>query len=201
MSENLEAGRLVLASTSPRRQALLAGRGVAFEAMDPHVDEVADESDPVELAVGLAMRKARSVSMRVGGGFVLGADTVVWSAEGIFGKPKDRSDARRILSALSGGTHQVTTGWAVIRSSPHAVRSGHATSRVTMRRLTAAEIESLVASGEADDKAGAYAIQGAASKFITNLEGGRDTVIGLPVQEVLDALCDLGYRLPSRSLR
>jgi septum formation protein len=132
---------------------------------------------------------------------VLGADTVVWTEHETFGKPKDRADARRILAALSGRTHQVTTGYAVIRSGPAAAeRTGLQTARVTMRHLSAPEIEAYVVAGEADDKAGAYGFQGDASRFVTNLEGGRDTVIGLPVQDVLDALCDLGFRLPSGAL-
>jgi septum formation protein len=190
--------RLYLASMSPRRRALLEERGLVFEVLDPHVDEsMTDAREPVKVAVELARRKAHSVALRVPGGFVLGADTIVWMDSESFGKPKDRSDARRILGLLSGRTHQVTTGYAIIRSSPHAVRTGHATTRVTMRHLSPTDIESLVSSGEADDKAGAYAIQGAASQFVAIVEGGRDNVIGLPVQDVLDSLFDMGFRNPS----
>jgi len=190
--------RLYLASMSPRRRALLAERGIVFEVVDPLVDEsVTEAREPVKVAVELARRKAHSVSLRVPPGFILGADTVVWLDGESFGKPRDRSDARRILGLLSGRTHQVTTGYAIIRSSPHAVRTRHATTRVTMRHLSPSDIEDLVTSGDADDKAGAYGIQGAASEFVAIVEGGRDNVIGLPVQDVLDALFDLGFRNPS----
>jgi septum formation protein len=98
-----------------------------------------------------------------------------------------------MLETLSGRTHHVTTGYAVIRVAPRAVRVGHATARVTMGTLAPADIDALLASGEADDKAGAYAIQGAAGRFVERLEGARDTVIGLPVEDVLHALRDLGF--------
>ena len=153
--------------------------------------------DPVAGAVELARRKADSVSKRVDDGFVIGADTIVWGDGFVLGKPRDRGDARRMLELLSGRTHRVTTGFAVVRVSSRTMLSGEVTARVTMRRITAAEIEAFVASGEADDKAGAYGIQGAAGAFVTQVEGSRDAVVGLPVQEVLDALAELGWRHPT----
>ena len=192
--------RLYLASTSPRRRDLLLLHGLVFDVVSPHVDESAvDAGDPVRTAIELAARKARSVALRVGRGFVVGADTVVWGDGFVFGKPADRSDARRMLGVLSGRTHRVTTGFAVVNAASDERRSGEATARVTMRRIMAEEIDSFVGSGEADDKAGAYGIQSAAMRFISQVEGGRDTVIGLPVQEVLDALAELGYRRPPPS--
>jgi septum formation protein len=187
--------RLTLASTSPRRRDLLLAHGVAFEVVAPHVEEtIGDDDDPVSACVGLAARKAQSVALRVSSGFVLGADTVVWDDGWILGKPKDRADARRMLGMLAGRTHRVTTGFAVVHVPSQTTRTGEATARVTMRRMTPSEIDSYVASGEADDKAGAYGIQGAASMFVTKVEGARDTVIGLPVERVLDALVELGWR-------
>jgi septum formation protein len=189
--------RLVLASTSPRRRELLRERGIVCDVADPCVDESAIAADnPEDAAVELAVRKAHAVAMRVCDGFVLAADTIVWTEEGIFDKPRDRSDARRILAALSGRSHHVTTGYAVLRVVPREERRGRATSRVTMRTLEAADIDALVLSGECDDKAGAYALQGRAGAFVARVEGGRDTVIGLPVQDVIDTLSELGFRLP-----
>lgn len=191
--------RLWLASTSPRRRDLLTAHGIAFEALAPHVDEsIKDGEDPARTCVDLAIRKALSVAMRVPGGFVIGADTVVWGDGFVLGKPADRADARRMIGMLSGRTHNVTTGYAAVEAVSKVVRSGEATARVTMRRIEPAEIDAYVGSGEADDKAGAYGIQGAASRFVTRVEGGRDTVVGLPVEAVLDALVDLGWRRTER---
>jgi nucleoside triphosphate pyrophosphatase len=187
--------RLTLASTSPRRRELLIAQGLSFDVLAPHVDEtIADGDDPVAACVELATRKAQSVALRVPHGFVVGADTVVWDEGWILGKPKDRADARRMLGMLSGRTHRVTTGYAAVHVPTKTVRTGEATARVTMRRLTPAEIDAYLATGEADDKAGAYGIQGAASRFVTQVEGPRDTVVGLPVERVLDLLAELGFR-------
>jgi septum formation protein len=186
---------LVLASTSPRRRELLLAEGLRFEVLAPHSDESMPEgTGPEEAAMELARRKAASVAGRVANGFVIGADTIVWDDGFVLGKPQDRADARRMLGMLAGRTHRVTTGYAVVSVKDRAIVSGLATSRVTMRRVPPAEIEEYVASGEADDKAGAYGIQGAASRFVTRVDGSRDTVIGLPVQDVLEALAGLGWR-------
>lgn len=191
------AARLYLASTSPRRSDLLTARGLSFETVAPHADETLDEGcDPVAAARDLARRKAMSVAERVPRGFVIGADTIVWTDGRIFGKPANRDDARRVLAFLSGRTHQVTTGFAVLHAPSLRSVSAHRTARVTMRPLTAAEIDAYVASGEADDKAGSYGIQGAAAAFVTAVEGGRDVVIGLPVDAVLESLASLGFPLP-----
>jgi septum formation protein len=138
--------------------------------------------------------------MRVSGGFVIGADTIVWGDGWKLGKPRDRSDARGMLSFLSGKTHRVTTGYAVIRAATRTLKSGQVTARVTMRKLLPSEIDAYVASGEADDKAGAYAIQGGAAGFVSRVEGGRDTVVGLPVQDVIDMLRDMGYGPPIHAI-
>jgi septum formation protein len=190
--------QLHLGSTSPRRRDLLLARGLRFDVVEPHVDEsVLPGDDPVAGAVELARRKAHSVSKRVDDGFVIGADTVVWGDGFVLGKPRDRDDARRMLALLSGRTHRVTTGFAVVHVRSRAMLSGEVTARVTMRPITASEIEAFVASGEADDKAGAYGIQGAAGAFVTQVDGSRDAVVGLPVQNVLDALAELGWRHPT----
>jgi septum formation protein len=187
------AGPLYLASTSPRRRDLLRAAGLLFEVLDPGVGEDVAGGDPVAAAVALAERKARSVAARVHAGCVIGADTIVWAGDRRFGKPADREDARRILRALSGGTHRVTTGYAVVRVRPFALRTGHDTASVTMRTLSPSEIDGFVATGEADDKAGAYGIQGPAAAFVARLDGSLDTVVGLPVGAVLAALAGLGF--------
>jgi septum formation protein len=193
---------LVLASTSPRRRDLLLAEGLGFEVLAPHADEsFPPGTDPAVAAVELARRKAASVARRVAAGFVIGADTIVWGDDFVLGKPLDRADARRMLAMLAGRTHRVTTGFAVTSVRDGRSVAGQSTARVTMRRIPEAEIDAYVASGEADDKAGAYGIQGAAGGFVTQVDGGRDTVIGLPVQEVLDALAGLGWRRPAAAPR
>jgi len=199
---------LVLASTSPRRRDLLLAEGVRFEVLAPHSDESMPEgAAPPQAAVELARRKAASVAGRIahvssgryGAAFVIGADTIVWGDGFVLGKPQHRGDARRMLALLAGRTHCVTTGYAIVSVKDGAIVSGQSTSRVTMRPVPQAEIDAYVASGESDDKAGAYGIQGAASGFVTRVDGGRDTVIGLPVQDVLDALAGLGWRRTART--
>jgi septum formation protein len=189
---------LVLASNSPRRRELLLAEGLRFDVLAPHADEsFPPGADVPSAAVEIARRKASSVAARITGGFVIGADTIVWGEGFVLGKPQDRADARRMLARLAGATHYVTTGFAVAAAPSGPIVTGQATARVTMRPIPSAEIEAYVASGEADDKAGAYGLQGAASRFVTRVEGGRDTVIGLPVQEVLDALAGIGWRRPA----
>jgi septum formation protein len=191
--------QLHLGSTSPRRRDLLLARGLRFDVVAPQVDESVLPGDgAVAGAVELARRKADNVSKQVDRGFVIAADTVVWGEGFVLGKPRDRRDARRMLELLSGRTHCVTTGYAVVHVGSRTMRSGEVTARVTMRAIQAPEIDAFLASGEADDKAGAYGIQGAAGAFVTQVDGSRDTVVGLPVQQVLDALAEIGWRRPTR---
>jgi septum formation protein len=183
---------LILASTSPRRRELLAARGVRFVVEAPEVDEDDDQgSAPDDLAEALARRKARAVAARRDRGYVVGADTVVALGGVSLGKPRDDADARRILGLLAGTTHRVVTGYCVVDAATGRERSGRATTSVTMRAMTAAEIAAYVASGESEGKAGAYAIQETGDRFVTRLEGGFDNVVGLPVEAVLAAAAAL----------
>jgi len=129
---------------------------------------------------------------------VLAADTVVECEGEILVKPNDPDDARRMLAALSGKVHAVFTAYA-LTAGGNVIEAGLATSHVTFRPLTAAEIEDYVASGEPMDKAGAYGIQGRGTDFIIQVEGSRDNVMGLPMPEVLAALAGLGI-LPAPNL-
>lgn len=180
--------RLVLASTSPRRKDLLAAAGVAFTISESGIDEtVAAHEDAAAYAERIAQAKALSVSVRLPEALVLGADTVVELGGAILLKPADVADARRMLRALSGATHTVVTAFALARGG-RLIESVPVTARVTFRRLTGPEIEAYLATGEPFDKAGSYGIQGAGADFIAAVEGGRDTVMGLPVSAVLAAL-------------
>jgi septum formation protein len=173
----------VLASASPRRAELLRSAGFSFVVDPVHVDETPWPGENAGSHVRrLARDKARAGSRRHPGSLVLGADTVVVLDETILGKPRDDEDARRMLASLSGRVHHVFTGVAVARDG--RVRDAVDVSAVTMMPWTEREIADYVASGEPRDKAGAYAIQGWAARFVERLEGSFSGVVGLPLAVV-----------------
>ncbi len=181
---------LVLASASPRRQELLHNAGIAFEVQPADIPE---DPLPGENAKSCAERLARDKALAVArlrpGDAVLGADTVVVIDDQILGKPADASDAARMLRMLSRRTHQVITGVCLLAGGKCSVASE--TTSVTMSEISAKEISGYVASGEPMDKAGAYAIQGIASRWIPRIEGDYSNVVGLPVALVYRMLKDL----------
>jgi septum formation protein len=209
------AVRLVLASASPRRAELLSAAGVLFETIsvevderaqpgeDPaaYVDRLAREKSACGLAVLSNQRRAgdvlgddvtfgdrhRDPEGRVGPPdvVVLGADTTVVVDGVMFGKPADAGDAARMLRELSGRTHSVLTGVS-LRNGSGAERSAVATTAVEFTTLTPEDIEWYVCTGEGIDKAGAYAIQGLASRFVTRIDGSYSNVVGLPVAAVFE---------------
>ena len=173
---------VVLASRSPRRQDLLARAGIPFLVRPADVDETPIEGeDPVEHVRRLARAKADAVPAAPGE-IVLAADTVVVVDGRIFGKPADALDAAAMLRMLSGRDHLVITG-ICLRAGDDTLVDEEIT-RVWFDPLTDGEIRDCVASGEPADKAGAYAIQGLASKFISRIEGCYCNVMGLPVAKV-----------------
>ena len=200
----MAAPDLYLASRSPRRQELLRQLGVNFElirmresAGRPYdVVEMALDDEPAlhyveriartKASVGAQHMLRRSLAPRP----VLGADTEVVLDGTIFGKPRDELDAARMLALLSGRTHHVHTAVAI--SWENEILAEIATSAVTFRELTQAEIVRYVASGEAADKAGAYAIQGRAAAFISRLDGSYSGVMGLPLFETALLLAGIG---------
>lgn len=188
----------VLASASPRRSRLLAERGLSFLVAPTEADETPSPGlSPEEVAVELAVRKARAAAERSPARDlpIVAADTVVAVGEGLeaalLAKPADAADARRMLSRLSGTRHQVVTGVCVLAPPGEGARQRAAWERtwVTMRPILPEEIEAYVASGEWRGKAGGYAIQETADRFVTALEGGGfDNVVGLPVALTLSLL-------------
>jgi len=176
-------GMLVLASASPRRQELLRAAGISFEVDPAHISE-----DPLpretagDCAERLAREKAFYIARKRPGDAVLGADTVVVVDGQILGKPFDSADASRMLRLLSGRLHRVITGICLIVSGQSSVASE--TTSVTMSEISEPEISAYVATGEPMDKAGAYAIQGIASRWIPRIEGDYSNVVGLPVARV-----------------
>lgn len=177
---------LILASASPRRQELLRNAGIPFRAHPSDVPEVPlPNESATECAERLARDKASFVARHFPDDQVLGADTIVVINGEMLGKPRDAGDARRMLRLLSGKTHEVVTGVCVIHPARHGceprLRVGNASTRVTMTELSETDIADYIASGEPVDKAGAYAIQGIASRWIPRIEGDYANVVGLPV--------------------
>jgi septum formation protein len=181
---------LWLASGSPRRRDLLTWAGVELEVRPTHVSEHRTPgTSPTEHALELAVRKARAADAPADR-WVLGSDTVVHQGSALFEKPADRSDAVAMLSRLSDGWHAVTTGVCLRRGEQE--RAWQVSTRVRFRPLSRGEIEAYVATGEADDKADAYGIQGRAGSFVAELQGDYTNVVGLPLASTLDALREVG---------
>jgi septum formation protein len=179
---------LILGSASPRRRQLLVQAGVDFEIIESGVDERRDEGESGrDFALRMGCEKALAVSARRPEAIVLGADPVVELDGEIFGKPQNPDDARRMLRILSGRIHQVFTGFALARAG-RIVERAAIVSAVRFRTLSNAEIERYIATSEPYDKAGGYAIQGDASNFVAAIEGSSANVMGLPIDEVLEAL-------------
>ena len=179
-------GRLVLASTSPRRRALMARAGYRFDVVAPIIDEpdqAAESIAPARQAEALAYFKARTVSDLCPGRFVLGADTVVATDGRVLGKPADPAEAREMLTGLAGTRHAVITGVALLAGQRQRLIASDVT-YVTMRRMTGSEIDDYVVSGEWIGKAGAYAIQETADRFVESIEGSFTNIVGLPMELV-----------------
>jgi septum formation protein len=194
----------ILASASPRRRELLAQAGYLFEVQAPSIDESRRTGeDAIAFATRLAREKAEHVAELVSAQstLVLGADTVVVCDGEILGKPADAADAARMLLLLSGRTHSVVTGVAVV-GGPQVVEVAAEVTQVTMLTLSPQEIAAYVATGEPMDKAGAYAIQGYAARWIPRISGCYFNVVGLPLALVASLLEGVELRLAvaSRSL-
>lgn len=193
---------LVLASASPRRRELLGNAGISFtvQAADIKETPLACES-PQDCAERLATEKALAVFQTRPWDYVLGADTIVVVDDAILGKPRDADDAARMLRLLSGRTHAVITGVCVVNpvasgqwsvaSKPDLLTASE-TTLVTFGELSDDEIREYVVTGEPMDKAGAYAIQGIASRWIPRIEGDYSNVVGLPVALIYQMLRERG---------
>ena len=181
---------LILASKSPRRKELLKQIGIPFVVVVSDAEEVSGNSwTPAALVVENAKRKARAVAEKYPDSPVLGADTVVSSEGKIFGKPKDKDEARKMLTVLSGKMHEVTTGLALINRNE--IRTTNVTTKVFFDTMTKADIDAYIATEESMDKAGAYAIQGKAARFIEKIEGSYSNVVGLPLNALIQLSKDL----------
>lgn len=180
--ENLR-GNLMLASESPRRCALLKEAGFEFGVSQSGASELIDEHlSPKENALINALKKARSVAERMPDALVIGADTLVYYNGEYFGKPLDASDAERILKRLSGTTHSVLTGVALVDRRHKIEIYDCAETLVTMKKVPLKKIKEYVESGEGFGKAGSYAIQDVGDEFIEKIRGSYTNVVGLPME-------------------
>ena len=193
----LKIPRLVLASASPRRSALLSQIGITFEVHPSHVVEPlpnAHLNTPAsEVTQKLALLKAMDVAQHFDETIIIGADTLV-SLEGkLLGKPTDETDALEMLTHLSGTCHEVVTGVALIDTRTQREIVWSETTRVYFRELHGTEIAAYIASGEASDKAGAYGIQGRAAAFVRRIEGCYFNVVGLPLASLVEHLSNFNF--------
>jgi septum formation protein len=187
--------KLILASTSPRRAQILKEAGLTFSVLSSAVDETPlPEEIPQQLVQRLADAKAELVAARtIGPAIVIAADTVVTLDGNILGKPKSTEDARRMLEQLSGRTHAVLTGVSVIRLPDMERRQFVESTLVHFDQISGEEILRYLATEEPYDKAGAYAIQGRAGRYIPRIEGCYFNVVGLPLSRVFTAIQELGW--------
>lgn len=188
---------LILASRSPRRQELLRRAGYRFEVKAPPVE---DRGAARPLSAGayvesMAYLKAIATIEAHGlaEGLVLGADTAVELGGWLIGKPDDKADARRILSQLSGSEHRVLTGLALVDLPARRRRLAHDVTRIRMRTMSPREIDDYVAGGEALGKAGAYALQETADRYVDLIDGSRTNVVGLPLELLERLIKAMGY--------
>ncbi len=200
--------KIILGSASPRRRELLCDIITEFTVVTADIDEtpLAGET-PLDYTLRLAHGKAAKVAEKLAARalkpdpddsnkehasfIIIGADTTVELDGKIFGKPASRAEAEEMLASLSNNTHSVVTAFAVLDTATDKCLIRAVRSLVTMRELSKDEISEYVATGECDDKAGAYAIQGGAAEFIETIQGSYTNIVGLPIEEVRDALAEI----------
>jgi len=187
--------KLILASASPRRAEILRNARIPFEVRAVLFDETRRPSElRGDYVRRVALGKARAAARESGEGLFVGADTIVVVGDEVLGKPSSEADARRMLRLLSGAVHEVHTGLAVVRRPGMMEGIIDETTRVTFAPLSDDDVESYIATGEPFDKAGGYAIQGVAGRFITRIEGCYFNVVGLPLARLWSLLGDFGWR-------
>jgi septum formation protein len=190
----METGqRLILASSSPRRRRLMEQLGLDFGVVPSGVQEVASRLlSPTEVAKENAYRKAKHVAARLGKGLIVGADTLVILGDTVLGKPQSPAEAIKILQTLSGKTHQVCTGLALVDVSHNRWTTDYMSTQVSLKPLSLELIRRYVATGEPLGKAGAYAIQGKGAILIEKIVGCYSNVVGLPLPLLAEMLEEFG---------
>lgn len=190
--------RLILASSSPRRKEILQKIYKSFEIITCDVDESVDENlGPGQLVMELAQKKAQAVAETNRDAFVIGSDTIVYHHPQVLGKPKDKQDAKQMLQLLSGQTHSVYTGVAVVKGDER-IQFFEKTD-VKFWELTEEEIDTYIETGEPFDKAGAYGIQDIGSILVESIHGDFFAVMGLPIARLFRTLKKMGYEEEKRN--
>ena len=181
--------RLILASNSPRRIVLLKSLGYHFDIVRHDIEEcILGDVLPMELVQNLAFLKATDVARRVSNAIIISADTVIVHKKSILGKPKDVSDAKRILSMLSDSEHDVISGVCVMEMPSRKKMLRIERTHIKMKNIKDEEIDRYILTGEPMDKAGAYAIQGEGGKFIEKIDGSYSNAVGLPLELLQEML-------------
>ena len=188
--------RIILASSSPRRKELLEKIGLKFE-VEPsnYKEDINSWSEPHELAREVSLKKAEVVASKHKNAIVIAADTFIVFEGEILGKPESGAEARKMLRTISGKAHSVITGFSIIDTAKNKKLSRSVETKVHIRKLTLAEIDTYVKSKEPLDKAGAYAIQGLGAVFVERIEGDYSNVIGLPLCSLTEALKEFGINI------
>lgn len=192
--------RIILASGSPRRSDILEQAGIPFEVFISHKEEIITKESPSEAVEELSKMKALDVAEHFISHkdyLIIGADTMVAYEGYKLGKPKDSEDAKRMLLMLQGKTHQVYTGVTLVCDLEEEIRTHtfYAVTDVTMYPMSEAEIEAYVGTGEPYDKAGAYAIQGRCARYIKEIHGEYNNVVGFPIARTIKEIKELGLQL------
>lgn len=193
--------KLILASSSPRRVAYMKELGFEFRKIAPRVDEALRRGEsPRAYVRRLALDKAETIAKRYPSSWVVGADTTVVLDDVVVGKPRDPAEARKMLRQLSGRSHRVVSGIALVHAGSSVARCAVSSTRVFIRPLTNAEIRWYVDTGEPLDKAGAYGAQGKGGLLVSRVEGSFSNVVGFPLEKFYDLLMECGLEVPrSRS--
>ena len=185
--------RIILASSSPRRKALLEKIGLSFDICHSNIDEDIKKGEtPEEHCLRLAEEKAKEAAKNVKNGWIIGADTIVFIDNRILGKPSDVNEAREMLNLLKGRYHKVCTAFCLLNTVTGNKIKRVVESRVKIKNLTDKEIEDYIKTSEPFDKAGAYAVQGIGSFMVEGIEGSYTNVVGLPMEELEEALEQAG---------
>jgi len=198
---DLPPGPLILASSSPRRRSILRNLGLQFVVHPPRVDECPEEGlSAGRLVIELARRKAEQAAQAHEHGLVVGVDTIVSLQGSLMGKPKDKEQAAAMLRRMSGRTHEVVSGIAVLAKPGGRLETALERTLVTMRRLTDKEIRDYVETGEPLDKAGGYGIQGVGGLLVSRILGCYYNVVGLPLVRLDLVLRRFGYNLLEKAI-
>jgi septum formation protein len=188
----------VLASASPRREAILSQIGIDFEVIAPNISENIDyKMKPETIAEQLSCKKAQDVALRLNGdAVIIAADTIVIKEGKILGKPSDSHEAFAMIKLLCGGWHTVITGFTIIdKTENNLTRISHEKTEVKMRELSDEDIETYIRSREPFDKAGGYGVQGLGALLVEELRGCYFNVVGLPIVKISKALGEMGINL------